>query len=48
VLLASAEFHELIACSDEILAVRSGKVARRLTRGTPEFSEFHLRSILGG
>ena len=48
VLLASTEFHELLAVSDEIVVIRNGKVAETLSRDTKEFSELHLRSVLGG
>jgi ABC-type sugar transport system ATPase subunit len=48
VLLASTEFNELLALSDEIVTIRDGKVAGTLVRDSEEFSELHLRSILGG
>jgi ribose transport system ATP-binding protein len=48
VLISSSEFHELLTLSDAVLAIREDKVLAHLVRGTSDFTEGRLRTILGG
>jgi ABC-type sugar transport system ATPase subunit len=48
VLLASAELHEVLALSDDVVALRDGRIRARLERGRTDFTEASLRVALGG
>ncbi|MGY6534211.1 MAG: sugar ABC transporter ATP-binding protein [Pararhodobacter sp.] len=47
-LIHSAEFHELLNLSDEVIALRGGEVVRRLARDQAGYTEQDLRATLGG
>ncbi len=47
VAFASSELHELLACSDRVLAMRQGAIVAQMDRGEA-FNERELRMALGG
>ena len=47
VVFASSEIHEVLSCSDSVLAMRQGEIVARMDRGGA-FNERELRMALGG
>ncbi|MCL4744180.1 MAG: sugar ABC transporter ATP-binding protein [Burkholderiaceae bacterium] len=48
ILFASSSMAEVMHMSDTVVAMRSGEIVARLTRGSPQYSEGALRAALAG